>query len=95
MSVKVGPKGQITIEKEIRDKLGIKPGWRAVQIMDEGRLIVYFIPPPHNRSLAGVLATPGPDPCPTQDDFNRAREEAWVEQARWKEQFIQDADDLS
>ena len=92
MSVKVGPKGQITIEKEIRDKLGIKPGWRAVQIMDEGRLIVYFIPPPHNRSLAGVLAAPGPEPFPTEEDLDRAREAAWEDVMRQKYSTGDDAE---
>ena len=84
MFSKVGPKGQITITKEVRDALEVRPGCHAFQIVEEGRLVVYFVPPPHNRSLAGVLAGPGPDPCPTQEAYNRAREAAWAEVMREK-----------
>jgi len=31
MSTLVGTKGQVTIEKEIRDALGVRPCWRAMQ----------------------------------------------------------------
>ena len=51
----VGTKGQVVIDKAIRDRLGISPGWRAYQTLDEGYVKIYFRPPPHNRSLLGVL----------------------------------------
>jgi bifunctional DNA-binding transcriptional regulator/antitoxin component of YhaV-PrlF toxin-antitoxin module len=44
------------IPKEIRDRLGVKPGWQALQLVVGDHLEVYFVPPPHNRSLAGCLA---------------------------------------
>lgn len=56
MASKVGTKGQIVIAKEIRDELGIEPGWTAFQQVVDGHVEVYFLPPKHNRSLGGVLA---------------------------------------
>jgi bifunctional DNA-binding transcriptional regulator/antitoxin component of YhaV-PrlF toxin-antitoxin module len=51
----VGPKGQVVIEKEIRDKLGVEQGWQAVQLLVDNHVRIYFIPPEHNRSLRGIL----------------------------------------
>lgn len=61
LGTSVGERGQITIEREIREKLGIKPKDIAVQRVHDGRLVVEFVRPhePHMRSLAGVL---GPSP---------------------------------
>ena len=39
------------IDREVREKLGVKPGWIAVWRGAE----VYFFPPPHRRSLKGRL----------------------------------------
>ena len=55
MPTVVGTKGQVVIDKAIRDQLGISPGWRAYQTLDEGYVKIYFRPPPHNRSLLGTL----------------------------------------
>lgn len=51
----VGAKGQVVINKEIRRKLGIEPGWLALQRIVDDHVEVYFLPPEHNRSLAGIL----------------------------------------
>ncbi len=60
MGSSVGERGQITIEKEIRDRLGIKPKDIAIQHIVDGRLVVTFVPhvEPHMRSLAGILGPP-------------------------------------
>jgi bifunctional DNA-binding transcriptional regulator/antitoxin component of YhaV-PrlF toxin-antitoxin module len=62
----VGPKGQVVIEKAIRDRLGVEPGWQAVQLLVDNHVEIYFIPPPHNRSLLGaakpfIRRYPNPD----------------------------------
>ena len=54
--VLVGERGQITIEKPIRERLGIRPRDVAVQSIEHGRLVVTFVPGPHRRSLLGALA---------------------------------------
>lgn len=51
----IGERGQMTIGKPLRERLGIRPGDVAVQVVESGRLVVYFIPAPHRRSLRGVL----------------------------------------
>jgi bifunctional DNA-binding transcriptional regulator/antitoxin component of YhaV-PrlF toxin-antitoxin module len=57
LGTSVGERGQITIEREIREQLGIKPKDLAIQRVQDGRLIVEFNrpPEPHMRSLAGIL----------------------------------------
>ena len=56
MASRVGERGQITIEKQIREELGVYSGDQAIQRVEEGRVVVEFVPGPHRRSLAGVLA---------------------------------------
>ncbi len=55
MSSRVGERGQFTIEKQIREELGVYAGDQAIQRVEGGRLVVEFVPAPHRRSLAGVL----------------------------------------
>jgi bifunctional DNA-binding transcriptional regulator/antitoxin component of YhaV-PrlF toxin-antitoxin module len=50
----VGPKGQVVISKEIRDRLGVQPGWQALQVLADNHVRIYFLPPEHNRSLRGA-----------------------------------------
>ena len=82
MSTTVGTKGQITIEKQIRDALGVKPGWRAIQSVENGRAVILFRPPKHNRSLAGILADKTNVRFETNEDLEAAIELAWEEAAR-------------
>jgi AbrB family looped-hinge helix DNA binding protein len=70
---KVGTKGQIVIEKAIREELGIQPWSVAVQRVVDGRLEISFKPARHRRSLAGA-ARPFIARWPDADDAN-----AWDE----------------
>ena len=84
MAHRVGPKGQVVIEKEIRDKLGVEPGWQAVQLLVDNHVRIYFIPPEHNRSLRGA-ATPYIRRWPAPDeDWDEAIGEAIAEEWRQK-----------
>jgi len=55
MASTVGERGQITIEKAIREELGVYAGDVAIQRVEEGRVVIEFVPAPHRRSLAGAL----------------------------------------
>lgn len=55
MASTVGERGQVTIEKAIREELGVYAGDLAVQRVEDGRVVIEFLPAPHRRSLAGVL----------------------------------------
>ncbi len=52
---KVGTKYQMVIDREVREELGVRPGWVAVQAVVGDHLEVRFLPPEHDRSLAGSL----------------------------------------
>ena len=91
----VGQKGQVVISKEIRDKLGVKPGWLALQSIVDGHVEIYFVPPEHNRSLMGCLKDyiqPGVAEGLSWEEIRRlaweaaARErvEGWEQQSRGK-----------
>jgi AbrB family looped-hinge helix DNA binding protein len=78
----VGTKGQVVISKEIRERLGIQPGWIALQYLVNDHLEVYFVPPDHSNSLKGSLAShikvaPG-------EEWDKARESAWKQAAEEK-----------
>jgi len=72
----VGEKGQVVIEKPIRDALGILPGSTAVQELRDGHVEIRFYPPEHHRSLRGVLAGRIDGSVPP-GSWGRQREEAW------------------
>ena len=55
MVSRVGERGQITIEKAIREELGIYAGDQAVQRVQDGRIVIEVVPGRHRRSLAGSL----------------------------------------
>lgn len=55
MSSTVGERGQITIEKAIREELAIYAGDEAVQRVQDGRIVIEIVPARHQRSLAGAL----------------------------------------
>lgn len=78
MSNVVGERFQITIDKAVRRELGIKPGDRAVERVEDGRLVVDFIPAPHRESLRGIFKRPGQ---PIITDWSAQRERAWAMRA--------------
>ena len=79
----VGQKGQVVIAKEIRDRLGIGPGWRAFQRVVGDHVELSFLPPRHARSLRGVLASK----LQRRPVDLEAEEAAWEREARreWQE----------
>ena len=87
MSNIVGTKGQFVIPKEIREQLGIKPGWRAVSRIVDGQVVTTFIPPRHRRSLKGILAQYVREPLREDEDWHEIRERAWAQ--AWRERSEQ------
>lgn len=55
LTSRIGERGQITIEKAIRESLGVYAGDQAIQRVEEGRVVIEFVPAAHRRSLAGSL----------------------------------------
>lgn len=79
MSLKVGSKGQIIISKEIRDKMGIKPGWIALERLINDHVEVYFIPPEHEKSLKGSLLPHIKIHISQGKEWDNARNYSWNE----------------
>lgn len=82
----VGERFQITIDKAVRRRLGIKPGDLAVERVEDGRLIVDFIPGPKRESLFGIFRREG---VPPLTDWQDLRERTWTE--RQREQVARDS----
>ena len=80
---KVGEQGEIVIDGKLREELGIGPGWRAYQFVNDGRLTIYFRPPDDGRPLAGSLAeyVKG-DEIPADADWGKIRDEVWSKAVR-------------
>lgn len=55
MPAQVSTRGQITIDREARSALDVRPGMVAVQVVAGDHLEVYFVPARHDRSLFGSL----------------------------------------
>ncbi len=55
----LGERYQIVIERHAREALKLRPGDRAVEVVDGDRLVVTFVPGPHRRSLRGRLKARG------------------------------------
>jgi hypothetical protein len=67
----------VTISKEIRDALGVKPGWRTIQRLENGRVVIEFLPPRHRRSLAGTLTDAIKVRAPTEEELQAGIDQAW------------------
>ena len=84
MSHVVGTKGQVVIAKEIREQLGVEPGWIALQRVVDDHLEVCFLPPDDKRSLKGSLSQHAKVRLSPGKRWDKARETAWVAAARKK-----------
>ncbi len=71
------------ISKPTRDRLGIAPGFEALERVVDDHVELYFLPPPHDRSLKGLLA-PQLRRKPRLG-LSAARGKAWARAAREKE----------
>lgn len=92
MASQVSERGQITIDREIRDQLGVKPGMIAYQTVVNGHLEVVFLPAPHRRSLYGALAGLGKGPFPkTRQEINDDVREAIAEEQERREREHRDS----
>lgn len=77
MTYTVGTKGQIVIAKEIRDTLGVKKGWIALQRVVGDHIEVTFVPPEHTTSLKGSLAKHLKVHIAPGSEWDAARNAAW------------------
>lgn len=84
MPTRVGQKGQVVIEKAIRDALGVQPGSIAVQRQVGDHVELRFYPPEHERSLAGMLAGEL-DRGIGIEEWSEAKQAAWVDPAELEE----------
>jgi AbrB family looped-hinge helix DNA binding protein len=73
---RVGERGQITIEKGIREELGIYAGDETVQRVEDGRIIIEVVPGRHRRSLAGSLKGKV-GRLPANESWEALRDAAW------------------
>ena len=76
MTSRVGDRGQITIEKSIREELGIYAGDEAVQRVEEGRIVIEVVPGRHRRSLAASLKDKV-NRRPDDESWEALRSAAW------------------
>ena len=81
MTFAVGTKGQVTISKEIRDALGVSAGWRSIQNIENGKLILEFLPPKHRQSLKGILADATTVRLASTEELESHALSAWEQEA--------------
>jgi bifunctional DNA-binding transcriptional regulator/antitoxin component of YhaV-PrlF toxin-antitoxin module len=74
----VGERVQITIDKKVREQLGIKPGDRAFEFAEGGKLVVTFLPPQHDESMLGILKRYTDKPIEPITDWEAIKERAWA-----------------
>ena len=93
MANKVGTKGQVVIDKEIRDRLGIGPGWMALQRIVDDHVEIYFVEPEHNRSLLGSLKKFVDPEVVSGLSWDEIRELAWSRAVMERELTKSETDD--
>jgi len=83
MGNKVGPKGQVVIEKAIRDALNVGCGWITLQQLAGDHVEIRFLPPEHGQSLRGRFAAYRGRGLVSEQKLREAAEESWT--ASWPE----------
>ncbi|HET9765633.1 MAG TPA: AbrB/MazE/SpoVT family DNA-binding domain-containing protein [Thermoanaerobaculia bacterium] len=76
MTFRVGSKGQVVIDKRIRDELGVEPGSLAIQQRVGDHVEIAFLPPEHTRSLRGILQGARRRTVPIAS-WEKAKSDAW------------------
>ena len=74
----VGERFQITIDKQVRERLGIKPGDQAVEWVEDGRMVVGFLPPPSNESMLGIVKRMTGKTIEPITDWDELKDAAWA-----------------
>lgn len=74
----VGERFQITIDKRVREQLGIQPGDQAVEWVEDGRLVVGFLPRPHIQSMLGIIRKLTDRPIEPITDWEALKDRAWA-----------------
>ncbi len=82
MTNKVGDRFQITIDKVVREQLGVRPGDQAVEWIEDGRLVIAFLPRPHQESMLGILKRYSDRPIEPITDWQAVKERAWAARSR-------------
>ena len=77
MTSRVGERGQITLEKAIREELAIYAGDETVQRIEDGRIVIEVIPGRHRRSMAGSLRDKL-GRTPADESWPAIRDAAWA-----------------
>ena len=72
---RVGERGQITIDKAIREELGVFAGDETVQRVVDGAIVIDVVPGRHRRSLFGILAADAHPPA--DESWEAIRDAAW------------------
>lgn len=73
----VGERFQITIDKKVREALGVTAGDLAIERVQDGRLVVTFAPGPHRKSQLGILRAYARKPVEPITDWAAYRERVW------------------
>ena len=73
IEVEIGADGRLPIPQEIRERIGIEPGWIARQRVVGAHVEILFIPPDPGRLRSDVAVSP--------EEWGEARERAWAEAA--------------
>lgn len=91
MPNKVGERFQITIDKAVRERLGVKPGDEAVMWAEGNRIVVGFLPRPHNESMLGIIKKYTDQPIEPITDWEAFFDRAWAARGAEIEEVL-DAD---